>query len=274
MPGRRGALETPAAMRRTPPPLPRSPHLSPSRRAPGARAAATSAVALALTVSAAASAQPAPIGPPGPPAAPGTATAPAAQPPPSPASAPPAPAPAPEVARSAAGRPAGLAVGIGVGYVFPAALDTPSTTSARLRFASGLTLEPTIVLSTSSIDLVSGGTERQTQVTLGSVVRYPVRARDQVDLEIVASAFVSSRGLDREGDDDLRTVTTLDLGYGLALGYWLSPHWSLSVTATNPLVSVVRTRAETGPDTSEITYASSLGLVFDPRVSAMLHLYF
>lgn len=74
-------------------------------------------------------------------------------------------------------------------------------------------------------------------------------------------------------DNNNRSITTFSLGYGLGIAYWISPHWNLSLAATNPLVTYVRTRQETGATTATVNKTTTLGLVFDPQVALMIHLY-
>lgn len=232
--------------------------------------------ALSLTMAGAAAAQPAPSQPQPPPLGPPLAPVPDPAPPPTPA---PAPAPAapmhPDEPTADTGRPAGLAIGIGVGYVFPTSLQTPNTTSARLRLSSGLTFEPQLVFAVTSTDVDTGTTmtTKQNEVTLGSLVRYPLRAGRKIDLELVGSASASNRVVDPEGNSNNRTTTTLGLGYGVALAYWLSPHWNLSITASNPLLSYTRTRQEAAGDIVTVNKSTTVGLVFDPQVALMIHLY-
>lgn len=173
------------------------------------------------------------------------------------------------------GRPAGLAFGIGLGYVFPTSLQTPNTTSVRLRLATGLTFEPQLVFATTSTDVDTGTnvTNKQNEVTLGSLVRYPLKVHNKVDLEVVGSAALSNRVIDPDGDNNTQTVTTLTFGYGIALAYWLSPHWNLSLTASNPLFSYTRTRQEMAVDLTTVNKTTTIGLVFDPQVTLMIHLY-
>jgi len=223
--------------------------------------------ALSLTLSTIAAAQPSPAGPLPQPASPPPAPAPSEQPIAA------TPAPTAAVAAGEPGRPTELAVGIGVGYSFPTSLQTPNTTSVRLRLPSGLTFEPQVVVAATATDLDSGGTNRQSEITLGTVVRYPLRSHNKVDLELIGNTLISARVFDPTGDHNNRTTTTLGLGYGVALAYWLTPHWSLSITASNPLLSFVRTRQDTGPGTSNVDNATTIGLVFEPQVAAMLHLY-
>lgn len=223
-----------------------------------------SAIAFALWPAGPASAQPAPApaGPPPPPIAePG---------PPPPPTAMPAPAPPPDT-----GRPTELAIAIGVGYSFPTSLQTPNTTSVRLRLATGLTFEPILVLATTSNDIDTGMpvTNKQSELTLGSLVHYPLRVHRRVDLELLGNALISSNTVDPAGNDNTRSITTFSLGYGLGLAYWITPHWNLSLSATNPLLSYVRTRQEMGAANVTVDKTTTFGLVFEPRVALMIHLY-
>jgi hypothetical protein len=206
---------------------------------------------------------------------------PPAGPPPEPM---PEPAPAPAVAPMPvavdepvgdSGRPTELAIAIGVGYTFPTSLQTPNTTSVRLRLVSGLTFEPQLVLATTSNDVDNGTsvTNNQSELTLGSLVRYPLKVRRKVDLELLGSAAISSNTVDPNGDDNNRTITSANLGYGVGLAYWFSRHCNLSLSATNPLIAYVRTRQEMGAATTTVNKTTTFGLVFDPRVALMIHLY-
>ena len=173
------------------------------------------------------------------------------------------------------GRPTGMAIAIGFGYSFPTSLNTPNITSARLRLASGLTFEPLLALATSSNEIDSGitVTNKQSELTVGSLVHVPIRAHRKVDFELLANAFVSSQTSDPNGDSNNLTVTTFTLGYGFGLAYWVTPHWNLSLSATNPLVSYARTRQEMAASAVNVNTITTYGLVFDPRVALMLHLY-
>ena len=155
----------------------------------------------------------------------------------------------------------------------PTSLQTPNAASVRFRLPTGLTLEPQFVLSTSSTDLMAGGSNKQRELTLGAAGRYPIVHRDRIDLEAIGDASLSVRATDPNGDNNNRTVTTIGLGYGAALAYWMSAHWCLSLTATNPLIEFARTRQETAVTGEVSTSASTIGLVWSPQVSVMIHLY-
>lgn len=176
------------------------------------------------------------------------------------------------------GRPTRLAFGIGVGYVFPTSLQTPNTTSVRLRLPNGLTFEPQLVFAATSADVDNGMTtanNKQNEVTFGSLVRYPLQVHNKIDFEVVGTAAISRQTVDNDGDNNTRTITSFDLGYGIALACWFTPHWNLSLTASNPLVSYVRTRQEVPPpiDTATVNKSRTIGVVFDPQVALMIHLY-
>jgi hypothetical protein len=225
-------------------------------------------VALAVTTAGVAAAQP---GPPPAPTPVGPPAAPAADNPPPPPP-PPVMSAHRDEPRADPGRPAELAFGIGVGYALPTSLQTPNTTSVRIRLPSGLTFEPQLVFATTSDDAATTSTQ-QTELTLGSLVRYPLRVHNKVDLELVGNALVSNRVVDPSGNNNNRTVTTLALGYGVAIAYWFTPHWNLSITASNPLLAFSRTRQDTGVDLMTTTKTTTLGLVFDPQITLMVHLY-
>lgn len=230
--------------------------------------ALVAALTAALTIIGTAAAQPAPASAP-----PATDPPPSLAPPaPAPPAAPPAPA-APVAYDDDDGRPRELAFGIGVGYALPTSLQTPNTASVRVRLPSGLTFEPRLVIAGSSADVATGGVNKQTELTVGSLARYPLRVHRKVDLEAVASAELSSRLIDPPNDDNNRTITTFDLSYGIAVAYWFTQHWNLSLTASNPLLSFTRDRQERGPTLVTIDRTTTVGLVFDPQITLMIHLY-
>ncbi|HEY0992604.1 MAG TPA: outer membrane beta-barrel protein, partial [Kofleriaceae bacterium] len=174
-----------------------------------------------------------------------------------------------------AARPTGLAVGIGLGYLLPTSLQTPNITSVRVRLASGLTFEPQLVVANTSDKVDTGGTttNKQTELAIATVARYPLRVHRKVDLELLGNAGISTRLVNPAGDNNDRTITTLDVGYGIGLGYWFTPHWNLSLSASNPLLTYARTRQEMTADNVTVTSSTTIGLVFDPEVTLMIHLF-
>ncbi len=178
-------------------------------------------------------------------------------------------------------RPQGNSVGIGVGYDFPAGLDRPDIASVRFRLASGLTFEPLLRLIT-----IGTTTEVQQQgpnvddsnaafeFTLGANVRLPLKSRGPLDFILVGGASLGFASEDPDGDDNNSAAFAINLNWGLSIEWWLSESWVFGFTATNPLVSYNSQSQEMGPDVTQDSSTTSLGLVFDPNVTFMLHLFF
>lgn len=153
---------------------------------------------------------------------------------------------------------------VGVGGIGIGLLQQPVVGSLRVRFASGLSIEPSVAVSRSVSEMEGWEDSSATTLQLGAAVRYRVARRDRVELPGVGR-FGMSRSESATGATE-SGYTTADLSWGLALDYWLQRHWALSVSATNPLVSHLRLD-ESGSSTS-------YGLVLDPRVAVMVHLFY
>lgn len=191
------------------------------------------------------------------------------------ASAPP-PAPEPEpMTDDTANRPVGMSFALGAGYSFPASLLDPNLASARFRFASGLTFEPTVELSTNKQTFETGPVETETETNearLSTLVRLPIAARGKVDLQIVGGAGFGVQKTNPDGGNNDTTVTTLFATWGLGLEYWPKSRWGLSATALNPFISLNKTKQDGSPD--QTTTNLSIGAIWDPTIFAMLHMYF
>ena len=241
-------------------------------------------VATLAGLSRVAAAQPGPAGPPPPPVdttgqptIDTNPTPPPANPTPPP---PPPPPPHPVVvheAESVDHRPAELAFGIGLGYELKTSLETPNIASARVRFISGLILEPVVIIRNQSTDMQSQPaptvSTSTTELAVGALVRKPIISRGRTDFEILGSAVLDTVKVNPDGPDNDTTTTTFDLGWGVGIGLWLSEHWELSFSATNPLFSYSSQSQQTGPDTSDKTKTTTFGLIFDPTIAVMIHLY-
>jgi len=201
-------------------------------------------------------------------------------PPPPPAPTPPPPPPPAEhhhemMMGDGEARPAGTSFGIGLGYRLPADLQMPNTTSVRVRFMSGLTIEPFAVIATSSHKMDDGtndSTDSQTDFSVGSLLRFPMVKRGRADFELLGAAALATSKINPEGDDNDTTLTTLALAWGIGIGYWMGPHWQLSLSATNPLISYSKQSSDT-PTATVATSNTSFGAIFDPTVTLMVHLY-
>jgi hypothetical protein len=218
---------------------------------------------------------------------------PAAEPPPSTPPAEPAPAETTPTAAPVAGadasntpdgeaaapnRPDDWSMGIGAGYVFPAPASVlnPTLASVRFRFARGFTLEPLVDISTSKMRTQIGDVKTdndQVDIMFAAHARLPVFSAGKVDFVLLGGAGIGYHKDAPDGDENDTTTENVFLDWGLGLDYWPKPRWCLSASATNPLVSLTRTRQEMLGDDRKDTSAA-IGLVFDPVIYAMLHMFF
>jgi hypothetical protein len=189
----------------------------------------------------------------------------------------PPPPPPPPPAAPVMVRPAGTSIGLGFGWVMPADLTVPNTASARFRLASGLTLEPLVVvratIDTQEPPFGDETTDKQTAFAAGANVRLPMASRGRADLALVfggVAAFVSTNP---DGDDNGSTLFNLGLGWGVGIDVWIKPWLSLSTTAQNPFLQYQATSQEFGNDEAT-TSTVTVGAIWDPQIDVMLHLYF
>ncbi len=215
--------------------------------------------------------------------APGEAPAEPPPPPPAPEPTPPPPPPpthhammmAPEEGQP--DRPEGTSFAIGVGYEFMTSLETPNIVSVRVRLPTGLQLEPIVRVSNQSTTTqMTPNPSTSTSVTelaLGTLVRFPMIKKGRTDFELVGNALVDTNKTHPDAPNSDTRTTTFAIGWGIGIGFWLTHHWQLSFTATNPLFSYAKTSMDTGPGTSTSTSVTDFGLVFDPQVALMIHLY-
>jgi hypothetical protein len=174
-------------------------------------------------------------------------------------------------------RPNGFAIGLGLGYGLPTSLETPNRTSARFRLGSGLTFEPLLSIANTTQTVETTGAldaeNKTTEFGVALLVRIPVITHNHVDLEALATAGFSSTKVNGPVDFDTVTTNTFGLGWGVGIGYWLSRHWQLSMSVTNPLVQYQSTKEQMGAGMSQTSSETSLGVIFVPQVTAMIHLY-
>ncbi|HEX4456184.1 MAG TPA: hypothetical protein VH143_35225 [Kofleriaceae bacterium] len=216
--------------------------------------------------------------PPPPPPAPPPTSVPVMTPTPTP---PPAPEREVSIRELDNDRPDELAFAIGLGYErLPGGafdLQQPNIASARLRLVSGLTFEPTVTISNTSISTDPGTgmstTESLSEFGIASLVRYPLIRHHHVDFEIVGSIGFDVAKDDPTGDFNTKTTSTFGIGWGISIGYWLSRHWQLSATATNPLIAFSKTSQEISQTETMSTSNTTIGLTFEPTIAFMIHLY-
>ncbi len=215
---------------------------------------------------------PAPIGPAPAPQDPVPAPAPAPVPePPVVPMPPPAPLPSSEDVH----RPSALSVAIGLGYQLPTSLQTPNLTSVRVRLASGLTFEPRLAIANSSQEIDTGSSieNKASELGIGALARFPVVRNGRVDLEILGGLDLNRQRTEPDAPDMNLSVTTFSAVYGVSVATWITRHWQVSLSALNALVTNTRRDEEMGPLTSTVTTTTTIGLIFDPTVALMVHLY-
>ena len=146
---------------------------------------------------------------------------------------------------------------------------------SRLRLPSGLTFEPQLIFEKTShtVDTGAATTDDVNEVGLGTLVRYPLKLHGRVDLEIIGAFNVDQVSVKPNAPDQDDTKTRTELSYGLAVGAWINKHWQVSLTALNPVLTINKDKQEQGPGTVTVTTDTTYGLVFDPGVLLMVHLY-
>ena len=203
---------------------------------------------------------------------------PAASPMPTPTPTPaptPTPTPMPTPATGSDERPSGLSIGIGVGYQFPTSLETPNITSVRFRLANGMTFEPQLFLANTT-DTVDTGTPidtKHSELGLGTVLRYPLATRGRADLELLGTIRIDNLKDNPDGADDETSTTNATVAYGIAVTSWITKHWQISLSSSNPILAFARTRQEMGPMNVLVQSSTTLGAIFNPTVILMVHLY-
>ncbi|MEO6775596.1 MAG: hypothetical protein ABI467_21725 [Kofleriaceae bacterium] len=204
-------------------------------------------------------------------------------PPPPPRPVPPPPQPREIVMEPAHGdgvHPSDVAFAIGIGYARPIGgsfdLQKPNVASVRLRLINGITFEPIVAIANTSRDTsvaMTDMSEAITELDLGTLVRFPVIRHGRYDFEVLGSLGFDVVKDNPPGDYNTKTTTTFDLGWGIGIGYWFSPHWQLSASATNPLLTYTGVKTEVDQVNSNKTSETTFAVQFDPEVLVMLHLY-
>ena len=185
-------------------------------------------------------------------------------------------APAPMMQPIDDNRPPGFSVGIGFGYALPNSLETPNVTSARFRLASGLTFEPVLRFQQSSVEIDVGTStkNKETTIEIGGLARYPLKSRSRVDLVVLGGAFVENVSTKPDAMDMDKSTTTFEVRYGLAVEFWISQHWQISMNALNTILSIRKVSEQMGVATETVTTTQTIGAIYDPSISAMVHLYY
>lgn len=167
------------------------------------------------------------------------------------------------------GRPGPLSFGIGFGWAFPTDIQVPNASSVRVRLPSGLTFEPQVTLGIDRESPDDDTTNSVTTLELGTLVRVPVMSNSKFDFEALVGAAVGTVLNDPDGDDNNSSVTNFGINWGIAVGYWITAHWNLSMSAYTPFFNYTKQSDDNGDGPSNI----NVGIIWDPTVVAMIHLY-
>ncbi|MBK9073080.1 MAG: outer membrane beta-barrel protein [Myxococcales bacterium] len=180
-------------------------------------------------------------------------------------------------------RPAGFSIGIGVGWALAPMGNTQTdltvlnTTSVRARFASGVQFEAMLRAAADSDKIDDGNdksTDRQSEFALGAQLLVPVMRRPKTDLHAVGLAQLHTNKVNPDGDGNSTTMSGIGLGYGVEVQYWARKHVSLSMQASNLLLATDKTTTEQGNGLEIKVTESTYGIIWDPAVRLMFHLYF
>ena len=218
------------------------------------------------------------------PAGPDTGAPPPPPPAPEPAPAPPPPPPPPHIApmpQNDVERPTEFAFGIGIGYTFAAAttLESPNTVAVRARLRSGLAFEPILRLQDVSETMSATGgpstTSTTTELDVGTNVIWPVWKRGRTDFSVLGQiSFDTLKNTpDTTVSADNKVTTTFALGYGIEIAFWLTRHWMISMDAVNPFFAYSDTVTNMAGGTSAKDAVTTIGLIHDPTVSLIIHLF-
>jgi hypothetical protein len=173
--------------------------------------------------------------------------------------------------------PTELAFGIGFGYQFMQNLETPNAVSASVRLPSGTTFEPFLVVrntsTTSQNQPAASMTTTTTELGLGTLLRLPVIRHTRTEFQVLGTASLDTTKTHPDVPDSDTHNTTIDLGWGIGIGLWITRHWQLTFDATNPILTYTSTSMQTGQSTEDKKSTTDFGLIFDPTVTVMIHLY-
>lgn len=164
-----------------------------------------------------------------------------------------------------AARPVPFTLGVGAGTVISgSSILAPNAASVRLVMSDELQLEPLINLALSGTPDAGGDTQTTTTLRAGGLLRYVWASNGPLDLQLLGGgllAFISA--------ENAQTLE-LSASYGASVVWYLNDHWSLSGDATNPVVAFTRV----SPDEGDAASTYTIGAVWNPTVTAMMHIYF
>jgi hypothetical protein len=176
-------------------------------------------------------------------------------------------------------RPTPMALGLGLGYLVNGSIDLmkPTVSSARLVLTDRIVLEPLLILSYQSTSNEVGMATVDTSATtvgFGTQLRYLLASRGPLDLAGIGSGVFTHQSGSNSVGDVHTSVQSFDLAWGVGISWWFHSTWSLSLDATNPILSWDRNSNDNGPAPDQSTSTFFFGVVWNPQLMLMTHLFF
>jgi hypothetical protein len=116
-------------------------------------------------------------------------------------------------------------------------------------------------------------TTATTDLQLATTARFPLATLRNLDFVGLGGFTVGYTRVNPDGDDNDNSLSTISLDWGLGIDYWFSSNIGFSGTALNPFASRVSSTQQM-PGDDQTTTTTSFGLIFEPNVVFMVHLYF
>ncbi len=171
----------------------------------------------------------------------------------------------------------GIHFAIGLGYLIGAqSVEVPNVTSVRLRLPTGLTFEPLVTFTNDSQTTTVNDVDSTTKITdlgVGALVRYPLIRGGRLDFEIVGDFLFDYQKTTPPVTNEDSSSTTFQIAWGVALQYWITRHWDVSLTGTNAIFTYTQQDTQMGAGMDMKMSDSTFGIVFAPVITAMIHLY-
>lgn len=185
------------------------------------------------------------------------------------------------------GTPEPVTVGFGVGVVAPSSPLAPNTASARVRVSETVTLSPTLDIAFASSSTSSGGGEnagfqtRDTNLGVGVEVLNALAQRGTTMLQLAVGGRLGFDTFTEEPNepDEIQTTTrSVNVYYGLGVEHFFGgndPHFSVSAHGLNTLLTVASSTVDDrNTDVITDTNSTLFGVIWDPSVRMMVHIYF
>lgn len=142
--------------------------------------------------------------------------------------------------------------------------------------ASGLTIEPAFELSKGTTKNELGmveTTDELTTISLAALARYPIKSSKKLDLIAAGGVALANINNNPDGTDNATVTTSFALTYGLGVEYWYNAHWNVSAQVLNPIITYTKVKQD-GVGGDAVSTGTNFGLVWEPNVIFMLHLFF